>query len=61
MRDHDDPDGHAEDRAGRRPANLARHLNDPHPGTVLLPARHAPGGRPDATAAKLTRSDDDWS
>jgi len=61
MSNRDGHAGHGEDRAGRRPANLARHLNDQHPGTVLLPARHAPGGRPDATAAKLTRSDDDWS
>ena len=48
MTDHDD------DRAARQSANLARHLNGQHPTTVLLLARHAPGGRPDATAAELT-------
>ena len=29
---------------GRQSANLARHLNGQHPSTVLLLARHAPGG-----------------
>jgi hypothetical protein len=53
-----DRDG-AADRAGRQSANLARHLNGQHPSTVLLLARHAPGGRPDATAAELTGADDD--
>jgi hypothetical protein len=48
-----------DDRASRQPANLARHLNDQHPSTVLLLARHAPGGRPDATAAQLNDVDDD--
>lgn len=52
MTDHDD-------RAGRQSANLARHLNGQHPTTVLLLARHAPGGRPDATGAELTGADDD--
>lgn len=47
------------DRVGRQSANLARHLNGQHPTTVLLLARHAPGGRPDATAAELTGADDD--
>ena len=47
------------DRAGRQSANLARHLNGQHPSTVLLLARHAPGGRPDATAAKMAGADDD--
>lgn len=56
MTDHDDPD----DRAARQSANLARHLSGgQHPSTVLLLARHAPGGRPDATAAELTGADDD--
>ena len=52
MSDHDD-------REARQSANLARHLNGQHPSTVLLLARHAPGGRPEATAAELTRADDD--
>lgn len=47
-----------QDRAARQSANLARHLNEQHPGTVLLLARHAPGGRPDATHAQLTGADD---
>ncbi|MDP3713745.1 MAG: DUF2470 domain-containing protein [Mycobacteriales bacterium] len=47
------------DRAVRQSANLARHLNGQHPTTVLLLARHAPGGRPDAAAAELTGADDD--
>lgn len=47
------------DRPGRQSANLARHLNDQHPTTVLLLARHAAGGRPDATDAELTGADDD--
>ena len=55
MADHDGP----ADRAGRQSANLARHLNGQHPSTVLLLARHAPGGRPDASAAELTGADDD--
>ena len=55
MTDHDGP----ADRAGRQSANLARHLNGQHPSTVLLLARHAPGGRPDAIAAELTGADDD--
>lgn len=55
MTDHDGP----ADRAGRQSANLARHLNDQHPSTVLLLARFAPGGRSDATAAELTGADDD--
>lgn len=55
MTDHDSP----ADRAGRQSANLARHLNGQYPGTVMLLARHAPGGRPDATAAELTGADDD--
>ena len=46
------------DRARRKSANLVRHLDDRHPTTVLLLARHAPGGRPDATAATLTRADE---
>lgn len=57
MTDHDSHDAHS-DRAARQSANLARHLNGQHPGTVLLLARHAPGGRPDATAAELTAADD---
>ena len=52
-------DDSAADRAGRQSANLARHLNGQHPSTVLLLTRHAPGGRPDATAAELTGADDD--
>lgn len=52
MNDHDD-------RAGRQSANLARHLNSQHPSTVLLLARHAPGGRLEATAAELTGADED--
>lgn len=55
MTDHDGP----ADRAERQSANLARHLNGQHPSTVLLLARYAPGGRPDATAAELTGVDDD--
>ena len=55
MADHDGP----ADRAGRQSANLTRHLNGQHPGTVLLLARYAPGGRPDATAAKMAGADDD--
>jgi hypothetical protein len=47
-----------DDRAGRQFTNLARHLNGQHPGTVLLLARHAPGGRPDAAEAELTGADD---
>lgn len=50
---------HDGDRAARQSANLARHLNGQHPTTVLLLARHAPGGRPDAAAAELTAADDD--
>jgi hypothetical protein len=50
---------HAAARAGRQAANLARHLNERHPTTVLLLARHAPGGRPDTTAAELTLAEDD--
>lgn len=46
-------------RAERQSANLARHLNGQHPSTVLLLARHAPGGRPDATEAALTQARDD--
>ena len=53
-----EPDGQAVARAARQSANLARHLNDQHSGTVLLLARNAPGGRPDATAAELTGTDD---
>lgn len=45
-------------RGGRQSANLARHLSNQYPGTVLLLARHAPGGRPDATGAELTGIDD---
>ncbi len=52
MQDHDD-------RAGRQSANLARHLNGQHPTTVLLLARHAPGGRADTTDAEMTGTDDD--
>jgi hypothetical protein len=48
-----------DDRAARQSSGLARHLNGQHPGTVLLLARHAPGGRPDATAAELTGADGD--
>ena len=55
MADDEAPD----DRAGRQSAILARHLNGQHPTTVLLLSRHAPGGRPDATAAELIRADDD--
>ncbi len=55
---HGDGDGDG-DRAGRESANLARHLNGQHPSTVLLLARHAPGGRPAASAAELTGADDD--
>lgn len=47
------------DSSGRQSANLARHLNGQHPQTVLLLARHAAGGRPDATTAELTGADDD--
>ena len=43
-----------DDKGGRQSANLVRHLNGQHPTTVLLLARHAPGGRPDAAAAELT-------
>lgn len=50
---------HDDDRAARQSANLARHLNDQHSGTVLLLARHARGGRTDATAARLVGADDD--
>ena len=46
------------DRAARQSANLARHLNSQHPTTVLLLARHAPGGRLDAEDAELTAVDD---
>ena len=46
------------DRAGRESANLARHLHGQHPTTVLLLAGHAPGGRPEATAAERTSVDD---
>lgn len=53
MTDHDG------ERSGRQSANLVRHLNGQHPSTVLLLARHAPGGRPDATAAELTGADHD--
>ncbi len=52
-------DDNAVNRTGRQSANLARHLNAQHPDTVLLLARHAPGGRPDAAAAELTGADDD--
>ena len=52
-------DDHAEDRARRQSANLTRHLNGQHPSTVLLLARHAPGGRPDTTTAELTGADED--
>lgn len=48
-----------DDRAGRQSADLARHLNGQHPSTVLLLARHAPGGRTEATAAELTGADGD--
>ena len=48
-----------DERAGRQSANLARHLNGQHPGTVLLLARHAPGGSPDAIDAVLTDADAD--
>lgn len=51
MSDHDD-------RNARQSAHLARHLNDQHPGTVLLVARHAPGGRPEACRAELTGLDE---
>ena len=50
---------HDDERAGRQAANLARHLNGQHPSTVLLLARHAPGGSPDATAAQLTGAGDE--
>lgn len=49
----------ADDRSGRQSANLARHLNGQHPSTILLLARHAPGGRPDTTGAELMCADDD--
>jgi hypothetical protein len=39
-------------------AGLARHLNLQHPSTVLLLARHAPGGRPDVQHAELVQVDD---
>jgi hypothetical protein len=55
-----DSDGdRPDDRARRQSADLARHLNGQHPSTVLLLARHAPGGRPDATAAGVTGAQDD--
>ena len=54
-----DHSAHDDGRAGRQSANLARHLNGQHPGTVLLLARHAPGGRPHATGAELTDADED--
>ena len=50
---------HQNDQAARQSANLARHLNGQHPTTVLLLARHAPGGSADATVAELTGADDD--
>lgn len=51
-------DGRADAPAGRQAANLARHLNAQHPSTVLLLARHGPGGSPDASRAELTAVDD---
>jgi hypothetical protein len=49
------------DRSSGRPArqagNLARHLNERHPDTVLFLARHA-GGQRDATHAELLAVDD---
>lgn len=45
-------------RGHRQAAGLARHLNAQHPTTVLLLARHAPGGRPDAQHAELVDLDD---
>lgn len=43
---------HDDDRAARQGANLARHLNQSYPDSVLFLARLA-GGKPDATAAEL--------
>lgn len=48
-----DPDG---DRLARQSANLARHLNDRHPDTVLFLARHA-AGRIGATSATVLAAD----
>jgi hypothetical protein len=44
-------------RAGRQAANLARHLNERHPDTVLFLARRT-GGQRDATHAELLAVDD---
>lgn len=52
------PDSVDEGGRARRQSALTRHLNGRHPTTVLLLARHAPGGRPDATAAELTGADE---
>lgn len=43
---------HENERAARQGANLARHLNQSYPDTVLFLARHA-AGRPDAVEARL--------
>lgn len=47
-----------DDRGSRQAANLARHLNERYPDTVLFLARRA-AGRPEATAAVLSSIDDD--
>lgn len=46
------------DRERARGRNLAGHLNDRHPDTVLFLARQA-AGRGDAVAAELTGLDED--
>lgn len=46
-----------DDRARRAARNLARHLDERHPDTVLFLARHA-AGRPEAVTASLLSVDD---
>lgn len=45
------------DRAARQGANIAWHLNQSYPDTVLFLAWHA-GGRPHAIAAEMHTVDD---
>lgn len=46
------------DRAQRQAVNMARHLNERHPDTVLFLARYA-AEQPDATTAALVAVDAD--
>lgn len=59
MSDHaHEPEGSRSERAERQALNLARHLNERYPDTVLFLARNA-AGQPAAMAAELLAVDSD--